>query len=55
MRTVAAASEELSASISEISRHVSNAANIAGRAVDEARQTDVTIQGLVEVVSVIAT
>jgi len=55
VRTVAAASEELSASISEISRHVSNAANIAGRAVDEARQTDVTIQGLVEVVSVIAT
>jgi methyl-accepting chemotaxis protein len=51
VQTVAAASEELSASISEISRQVSNAANIAGRAVDEARQTDVTVQGLAEVVS----
>jgi methyl-accepting chemotaxis protein len=30
---------------------VSNAASIAGRAVDEARQTDVTVQGLAEVVS----
>ncbi len=51
VQTVAAASEELSASISEISRQVSNAASIAGRAVDEARQTDVTVQGLAEVVS----
>jgi methyl-accepting chemotaxis protein len=51
VQTVAAASEELSASISEISRQVSNAADIAGRAVDEARQTDVTVQGLPEVVA----
>ena len=51
VQTVAAASEELSASIAEISRQVSNAASIAGRAVDEARQTDVTVQGLAEVVS----
>ena len=53
VQTVAAASEELSASISEISRQVSTAASIASRAVDEARQTDVTVRGLVEVVSVI--
>jgi methyl-accepting chemotaxis protein len=51
VQTVAAASEELSASISEISRQVSTAASIAGRAVDEARQTDVTVQGLAEVVA----
>jgi len=51
VQTVAAASEELSASISEISRQVGNAASISSRAVDEARQTDVTVQGLAEVVS----
>jgi len=51
VQTVAAASEELGASISEISRQVSNAASIAGRAVDEAQQTDLTVQGLAEVVS----
>jgi len=51
VQTVAAASEQLSASISEISRQVSNAADIAGRAVDEARQTDITVQGLAEVVA----
>jgi methyl-accepting chemotaxis protein len=44
--TVAAASEELSASISEIGKQVSRAADIAGRAVDEAGQTDKTVQGL---------
>jgi methyl-accepting chemotaxis protein len=51
VQTVAAASEELSASISEISRQVSTAATIACRAVDEARQTDLTVQGLSEVVA----
>ncbi|HZB93099.1 MAG TPA: HAMP domain-containing methyl-accepting chemotaxis protein, partial [Stellaceae bacterium] len=48
VETVAAASEELSASIAEISRQVSRAATIAGRAVEETRQTDGTVQGLAE-------
>jgi len=48
VQTVAAASEELSASISEISRQVTHAATIAGRAVEETRQTDSTVQGLAE-------
>jgi methyl-accepting chemotaxis protein len=51
VQTVAAASEQLSASISEISRQVSTAANITARAVDEAQQTDQTVQGLAEVVA----
>jgi methyl-accepting chemotaxis protein len=46
VETVAAASEELSASISEIGQQVSRAASITDRAVDEARQTDTTVQGL---------
>jgi methyl-accepting chemotaxis protein len=49
VQTVAAASEELSTSISEIGRQVTAAAAIAGRAVEETRQTDQTIQGLVEI------
>src|SRR5262249_39706106 len=48
VQTVAAASEELSASIAEISRQVTHAATIAGRAVEETRQTDGTVQGLAE-------
>jgi methyl-accepting chemotaxis protein len=48
VETVAAASEELSASINEISHQVSRAAEIAGRAVEETRQTDGTVQGLAE-------
>ncbi len=48
VETVAAASEELSASIAEISRQVSRAAAIAGRAVEETRETDGTVQGLAE-------
>ena len=48
VETVAAASEELSASIAEISRQVAQAATIAGRAVEETRQTDSTVQGLAE-------
>ncbi|WP_374311812.1 methyl-accepting chemotaxis protein [Dongia sp.] len=49
VETVAAASEELSASINEISRQVSTAAEIAGRAVAETRETDRTVQSLVEI------
>ncbi|WP_291295046.1 methyl-accepting chemotaxis protein [Elioraea sp.] len=48
VQTVAAAAEELSASIGEITRQVSDAARIAGRAVEEARRTDDTVQGLAE-------
>jgi methyl-accepting chemotaxis protein len=48
VETVAAAAEELSVSISEISQQVSRAAGIASRAVDEARATDGTVQGLAE-------
>ncbi|HVO03341.1 MAG TPA: HAMP domain-containing methyl-accepting chemotaxis protein [Candidatus Cybelea sp.] len=51
VQTVAAASEELSASIGEISRQVSSAATIAGRAVEETRQTDRTVQSLAEIAS----
>jgi len=51
VQTVAAASEELSASISEISRQVTTAATIAGRAVEETRQTDRTVQSLAEIAS----
>jgi methyl-accepting chemotaxis protein len=48
VQTVAVASEELSASISDISRQVAHAAGIAGRAVDETKQTDGTVRGLAE-------
>jgi methyl-accepting chemotaxis protein len=48
VQTVAAASEEMSASVAEISRQVAHAATIAGRAVDETKQTDGTVQGLAE-------
>jgi methyl-accepting chemotaxis protein len=51
VNSVAAASEELSASITDISRQVSHAASIAGRAVEQARQTDGTVQGLVTTAS----
>ncbi|WP_424631872.1 methyl-accepting chemotaxis protein [Bradyrhizobium sp. SYSU BS000235] len=51
VQSVAVAAEELSASINDISRQVSHAANIAGRAVDQARQTDATVQGLSETAS----
>jgi methyl-accepting chemotaxis protein len=46
VQSVASASEELSTSINDISRQVAHAANIASRAVDMARQTDYTVQGL---------
>jgi methyl-accepting chemotaxis protein len=46
VESVASASQELSASIDDISRQASHAAGIAGRAVDRARETDNTVQGL---------
>ena len=48
VQTVAAASGELGSSVAEISRQVAHAATIAGRAVDETKQTDSTVQGLAE-------
>ena len=51
VQTVAAASEELAASIGEISRQVTNAAQIAGRAVEETRETDRTVQSLADIAS----
>ena len=45
---VAAASEVLSATIGEISRRAADAAEIAGRAVTQAQQTDRTVQGLAQ-------
>lgn len=51
VNSVAAASEQLSASITDISRQVTHAASIASRAVDQARQTDGTVQGLVATAS----
>ena len=44
--SVASAAEELSASINDIRQQAAHAADIAGRAVDQARQTDGTVQGL---------
>jgi methyl-accepting chemotaxis protein len=46
VESVAAASQELSASIDDISRQASHAAGIASRAVNRARETDDTVQGL---------
>jgi methyl-accepting chemotaxis protein len=47
VQSVAASTEQLGASSTEISGQVTRAASIASRAVEEARQTDSTIQGLV--------
>ena len=44
--SVAAAAEELSASINDISQQAAHAAGIASRAVTQARETDGTVQGL---------
>jgi len=43
---VASASEELSASINDISQQAAHAAGIASRAVNQAQETDGTVQGL---------
>ncbi|TAI62436.1 HAMP domain-containing methyl-accepting chemotaxis protein [Bradyrhizobium sp. Leo170] len=48
VQTVSAGTEELSSSIAEIGRQVVTSAEIARKAVDEAGQTDVTMQGLAE-------
>jgi methyl-accepting chemotaxis protein len=48
VQTVAAASEELYTSIAEISRQVSEAAKIAGNAVQQAKASDATVKGLAE-------
>ena len=48
VNTVAAAAQELSASIGEIGRQVTHAAGIAGRAVAETQETDATVQGLTD-------
>src|SRR5262249_36590420 len=47
-QTIAAAAEELNATVNEIGRQVTEAAGIAGRAVDDVRKTDATFQGLAE-------
>ena len=44
--TVASASEELSASISEIGRQVEQSSSITGKAVDQAKTTSMTVDGL---------
>jgi len=46
VESVASASEELSASINDISQQAAHAAGIASRAVNRARETDGTVQGL---------
>jgi methyl-accepting chemotaxis protein len=46
VESVASAAEELSTSINDISQQAAHAAGIAGRAVDQARNTDGTVQGL---------
>lgn len=51
VQTVATAAEQLSGSINEISRQVSTSAEIAGRAVQNAKQTDDQIQSLVQIAS----
>ena len=48
VQTVSSGTEELSSSISEIGRQVVASAQIARKAVDEAGQTDATMQGLAE-------
>ncbi|MGA8900280.1 methyl-accepting chemotaxis protein [Bradyrhizobium sp.] len=48
VKTVSSGTEQLSSSISEIGRQVVSSAQIARKAVDEAGQTDATMQGLAE-------
>jgi len=48
VQTVASAAEELSASIAEIGRSVSEAARVAGKAVEDATRTNASIEGLAE-------
>jgi methyl-accepting chemotaxis protein len=46
VQTVAAATEELSSSVTEIGRQVTQSTQIAGKAVEEANRTNMTVQGL---------
>ena len=46
VETVAAATEELTASIGEISKQVTRSAAIAGKAAEEARRTNTVVEGL---------
>ncbi len=46
VQTVASATEELSSSVMEIGRQVAESAKIAGQAVDQANQTNTTVQSL---------
>ncbi|UPY35166.1 methyl-accepting chemotaxis protein [Sediminicoccus sp. KRV36] len=46
VQTVAAAAEELAASVGEITRQVAQAAQVAGRALDETQRTDETMREL---------
>ncbi|THD72512.1 MAG: HAMP domain-containing protein [Bradyrhizobium sp.] len=48
VQTVSSGTEELTSSITEIGRQVTNSAQIARKAVEEAGQTDATMQGLAE-------
>ncbi|WP_159992856.1 methyl-accepting chemotaxis protein [Roseomonas sp. 18066] len=48
VQTVASAAEQLAASISEISRQVSQATSVSGQAVARARETDATVRVLAE-------
>ena len=48
VQTVASATEELSSSVSEISRQVAQSAKVAGKAVEDAKRTDATVQALSE-------
>lgn len=48
VQTVAAAAEELTASISEISRQVAQSSEITGKAVINARRTDIIVRALAE-------
>jgi methyl-accepting chemotaxis protein len=51
VESVASASEELSTSINDISQQAAHAAGIASRAVNQARETDGTVQGLAKTAS----
>ncbi len=46
VQTVAAAAEELSTSVAEITRQVAQSTKIAGKAVEDAKHTDATVQSL---------
>ena len=48
VETVASASEEMASSIQEITRQVAEATQIAASAVDEARRTNDTVQGMAQ-------